>query len=212
MKELAKINPEEVRKYYIDQHHSLLQTAKYFGRSQSGMEKFLKRNEIKKPAEEVALIRKQIIAKNYAKSGKKTPVNRLDWKMPGLEEIEEKYFSGMTQKQLAVFYRVSLDTIRSWLARYGIKKDQKDVEESRKASTRRHFGCDYAMQSAEVRKKARKLALKNMELIATRKQSRAGAEFLLLIQKKFPRPKIFLGIMSPSVILLLILLCTSMLA
>ena len=160
MKELAKINPEEVRKYYIDQHHSLLQTAKYFGRSQSGMEKFLKRNEIKKPAEEVALIRKQIIAKNYAKSGKKTPVNRLDWKMPGLEEIEEKYFSGMTQKQLAVFYRVSLDTIRSWLARYGIKKDQKDVEESRKASTRRHFGCDYAMQSAEVRKKSKETCLK----------------------------------------------------
>nr|DAR19777.1 MAG TPA: endonuclease-like protein [Bacteriophage sp.] len=160
MKELAKINPEEVRKYYIDQHHSLLQTAKYFGRSQSGMEKFLKRNEIKKPAEEVALIRKQIIAKNYAKSGKKTPVNRLDWKMPGLEEIEEKYFSGMTQKQLAVFYRVSLDTIRSWLARYGIKKDQKDVEESRKASIRRHFGCDYAMQSAEVRKKSKETCLK----------------------------------------------------
>lgn len=160
MKELAKINPEEVRKYYIDQHHSLLQTAKYFGRSQSGMEKFLKRNEIKKPAEEVALIRKQIIAKNYAKSGKKTPVNRLDWKMPSLEEIEEKYFSGMTQKQLAVFYRVSLDTIRSWLARYGIKKDQKHVEESRKASIRRHFGCDYAMQSAEVRKKSKETCLK----------------------------------------------------
>ena len=47
MKELTKIEPGEVKKYYVDQHHSLSQTAEYFGRSQSGMEKFLKRNEIK---------------------------------------------------------------------------------------------------------------------------------------------------------------------
>ena len=97
--------------------------------------------------------------KNYAKSSKKTPANSLDWKMPSLEEIGGKYFSGMTQKQLAVFYQVSLDTIRSWLARYGIKKDSKDVEESWKASIRRHFGCDYAMQSAEVRKKSKETCL-----------------------------------------------------
>ena len=58
MKELTRIDPDEVKKYYVDQRHSLLQTAEYFGRSQSGMEKFLKRNGIKKPAEEVALIRK----------------------------------------------------------------------------------------------------------------------------------------------------------
>ena len=160
MKELTRLVPDEVKKYYVDQHHSLLQAAEYFGRSQSGMEKFLKRNGIKKPTEEVALIRKRVIAKNYAESDKKTPINSLDWKMPSLEEIKGKYFSGTTQKQLAAFYQVSLDTIRNWLNCYGIKKDQKDIEESRKVSIRRRFGCDYAMQSAEVREKSKKTCLK----------------------------------------------------
>jgi|GEM_PF-2583077 len=186
MKELAKIGPREVEEYYVDQHHSLLQTAEHFGRSQSGMEKFLKRNGIKKPAEEVALIRKQVIAKNYAESDKKTPANSLDWKMPSLEEIKGKYFSGMTQKQLAAFYQVSLDTIRSWLTRYGIKKDQQSVEESRKTSTRRHFGCDYAMQSAEVREKSKETCLKKYGVDHYFKTEAGRAKASFITTKKAP--------------------------
>lgn len=186
MKELAKIDSREVEEYYVDQHHSLLQTAEHFGRSQSGMEKFLKRNGIKKPAEEVALIRKQVIAKNYAESDKKTPVNSLDWKMPSLEEIKGKYFSGMTQKQLAAFYQVSLDTIRSWLTRYGIKKDRQSVEESRKTSTRRHFGCDYAMQSAEVRKKSKETCLKKYGVDHYFKTEAGRAKASSITTKKAP--------------------------
>lgn len=186
MKELTRIDPDEVKKYYVDQHHSLLQTAEYFGRSQSGMEKFLKRNGIKKPAEEVALIRKQVIAKNYAESDKKTPVNSLDWKMPSLEEIKGKYFSGMTQKQLAAFYQVSLDTIRSWLIRYGIKKDQQSVEESRKVSIRRRFGCDYAMQSAEVRKKSKETCLKKYGVDHYFKTEAGRAKASSITTKKIP--------------------------
>lgn len=53
MKEFVEINPKEVKEYYVDQRHSLSQTAEHFGRSESGMEKFLKRNGIKKKAEAV---------------------------------------------------------------------------------------------------------------------------------------------------------------
>ena len=155
MKELSRIDPDEVKRYYVDQHHSLLQTAEYFGRSQSGMEKFLRRNGIKKPLDEVAKIRGEIVLKNYANSDKKSPVNKLDWKMPDSDELKEKYLSGMTQKQLASLYGVSIDTMRSWLKKYDIKKSSDGVKETRIATTRKHFGCDYAMQSEVVKEKSR---------------------------------------------------------
>lgn len=189
MKELTKINPDEVKKYYVDQHHSLLQTAEYFGRSQSGMEKFLKRNGIKKTAEEILEIKKRTAVALNSFNASRPPVksaNCLDGKMPSLEEMKGKYFSGMTQKQLAAFYRVSVDTIRRWLNHYSIKKDQKGVEESRKVSMRRRFGCDYAMQSAEVREKSRKTCLKKYGVDCYSKSEAGRAKASLIITKKAP--------------------------
>lgn len=160
MENPTKIDPEEVRDYYLNQHHSLSQTAEHFGRSQSGMEKFLKRNNIKKSKDEISEIRKRTILGNYANADKRTPANKLDWKMPKQDELRNNYLSGMTQKDLSSFYEVSVDTIRSWLRKYDIKKSLDDIEESRKKTMQKHFGCDYAMQSAEVREKSKNTCLK----------------------------------------------------
>ena len=159
MGKMTKLNPEEVREYYVNEHRSLVETAGHFNRSVSGMEKFLHRNDIKKPSEEVAQTRRETICRNFAVSEKKPPVNKLDWKMPAKEALEKEYLGGKTQKQLASFYGVSLDTVRNWLSRYEIKKDKEGVEETRKNSMRDRLGCDYAMQSEEVREKSRKTCL-----------------------------------------------------
>lgn len=162
MKELAKIDPREVKEYYIDQHHSLLQTAEHFGRSQSGMEKFLKRNGIKKTAEEVLEIKKRTAVALNAFNASRPPMksaNCLDDKMPSADVLREEYMNCRGQKVLAELYGVSVDTIRKWLRKCGIEKTSAQIVEARKSTVKGHFGCEFPMQSEEVRRKSRETTM-----------------------------------------------------
>ena len=181
---MLNINSEEVKKYYIDQNHTLSQTAEHFNRSQSGMEKFLRRNGIKKSSDEVRRIRSEAAVKNNMSRDKKPPVNKLDWKMPSKGILEKEYFEEKkTQKQMALLHGVSVDTMRRWLSYHEIKKSKDGVAESRRASMRERFGCDYAMQSAEVREKSKETCLKKYGTDCYAK-SEAGKENIVFSNAK----------------------------
>ena len=162
MKELTKIDPREVEEYYVDQHHSLLQTAEYFGRSQSGMEKFLKRNGIKKTAEEVLETKKRTAVALNAFNASNPPMksaNCLDGEMPSADVLRDEYMNCRGQKALAESHGVSIDTIRKWLRKCGIEKTSSQIAEARKSTVKEHFGCEFPMQSEEVRRKSRETAM-----------------------------------------------------
>lgn len=162
MKELTKIDPKEVEEYYVDQHHSLLQTAEHFGRSQSGMEKFLKRNGIKKTAEEVLEIKKRTAVALNTFNASRSPTksaNCLDGEMPSADVLREEYMNCRGQKALAELHGVSIDTIRRWLRKCGIEKTPAQIIEARKSTVKEHFGCEFPMQSEEVRRKSRETSM-----------------------------------------------------